>query len=67
MSPIETLTGQDADLDLDHVQPAGVLGDVVELQPAQHPSRFVGWESLVERAAEWSTSVEHHAMRSAPG
>ena len=26
--------------DLDHIQPAGVLGDVVELEPAQDPSGF---------------------------
>src|SRR6476469_9233946 len=29
---IETLAGQDADLDLDHVEPACVLGDVMEPQ-----------------------------------
>src|SRR5262249_33650678 len=43
-APIEALADQDADLDLDHVQPAGVLGDVVELQTAQHSSGFVGPE-----------------------
>src|SRR4249919_1392242 len=37
---IETLAGQDADLDLDHVEPACVLGDVMELQAAQNASRF---------------------------
>ena len=47
---IEALAGQDADLDLHHVEPAGVLGDVVELQTAQNASCFVGWEGLVERA-----------------
>jgi hypothetical protein len=46
---VEALAGEDADLDLDHVQPAGVLGDVVELQPAQHPSCFLDRECLVER------------------
>jgi hypothetical protein len=34
-APIEALAGENADLDLDHVQPAGVLWDVVELQSAQ--------------------------------
>ena len=34
---VEALAGEDADLDLDHVEPAGMLGDVVELEPAQHP------------------------------
>jgi hypothetical protein len=47
---IEALAGQDADLDLHHVEPAGVLGDVVELQTAQDASCFVGREGLVECA-----------------
>jgi hypothetical protein len=46
---IEALAGEDADLDLDHVEPAGMLWDVVELQSAQHPSRFIGRKGLVER------------------
>ena len=49
---IETLAGQDADLDLDHVEPTCVaLGrNAVELQAAQNASRFIGRECLVERA-----------------
>jgi len=39
-APVEALTAQHTDLDLDHVQPAGVLGNIVELQSAQHASRF---------------------------
>ena len=30
---VQALAVEDADLDLDHVEPAGVLGRVVELQP----------------------------------
>ena len=30
-TPIQALAAQHANLDLDHVQPAGVLGDIVEL------------------------------------
>src|SRR5450755_2248477 len=41
-APVEALESQDADLDLHHVQPTGVLGDIVELQSTQHPSGFVG-------------------------
>ena len=58
---VEALSGQDADLDLDHVEPTGMLGDVMELQSAQHPSRFVGREGLVERAGGMGRQiVEHH-------
>ena len=32
---IETLAAQHADLDLDHVEPTGMLGGVVELEAAQ--------------------------------
>jgi hypothetical protein len=31
------------------VEPAGVLGDIVELQPIEHTARFASWKSLVER------------------
>ena len=34
---IQALAREDADLDFGHVQPAGVLGGVVELDPAQQP------------------------------
>jgi hypothetical protein len=58
---VEALAGQDADLDLDHVQPTGMLGDVVELQSAQHPSGFVSREGLIERAGRMCRQiVEHH-------
>src|SRR5262245_53135390 len=36
-APIEALAGQDADLDLDHVEPAGVPGTVGDPQPAHNP------------------------------
>src|ERR1700687_2009740 len=34
-----------------HVEPTGVLGDKVELQPAQHATRFTSGKGLVERAS----------------
>jgi hypothetical protein len=40
-APIEALAGQDADLDLDHVQPTDVLGDVMELESAQDSVGFI--------------------------
>jgi len=39
-SAIQALAAQDADLDLDHVEPACVLGGVVELQPPQNAPGF---------------------------
>ena len=39
-APIEALVAQHTDFDFDHVQPAGVLGDIMELEPAQHPPCF---------------------------
>jgi len=49
-APIQGLATQHTDLDLDHIQPAGVLRDVVELQPAQDPSGFARRECLIESA-----------------
>src|SRR5208337_3956903 len=45
---IETLAFEHADLDLNHVEPAGVLGRVVELKPPEHAARFGRWECGVE-------------------
>jgi hypothetical protein len=45
---IETLAFEHADLDLNHVEPTGVLAGVVELKPPEHAARFGRWESGVE-------------------
>lgn len=37
---IQALAVEDADLDLDHVEPTGVLGRVVEFQTAQDAAGF---------------------------
>ena len=39
---IETLAFEHADLDLNHVEPAGVLGRIVELKSPEHTAR-IGW------------------------
>jgi len=49
-APIEALAAQHTDFDFDHVQPAGVLGDIMELEPAQHPPCFTRGKGVVERA-----------------
>jgi hypothetical protein len=33
-APVEALAAQHAEFDLNHVEPAGVFGDILELQPA---------------------------------
>jgi hypothetical protein len=37
---VEALTAQDVDFDLDHVEPAGVLERVMELQPSEDTARL---------------------------
>jgi hypothetical protein len=46
---VEALAAKHADVDLDHVQAAGMLGEIVELQPLQHAACFASRKSLVER------------------
>ena len=41
-SAIQALAAEHADLDLDHVEPAGMLGGVVELQTLQNPPSLGG-------------------------
>ena len=41
-SAVEALPDHDPDFDLDHVEPAGVLGRVVEFEAAQDSPRFGG-------------------------
>lgn len=50
---IQALASQDADFDLDHVEPTCVLWRVVELKPSQNPPGFGGRERLIEAPAEW--------------
>ena len=47
-SAIETLAFEHADLDLNHVEPAGVLGRVVEVEPPEHAARLGRREGGVE-------------------
>lgn len=64
--PIQALAAQHANLDLDHAHPAGMLGDVVELEPAQQAARFSRQEGVVKRAnGVGGYIVQHGRMRSA--
>src|SRR5258708_8030834 len=55
-SLIEALTSQHTQLKLSHVQPASMLGRVIELQPSQDPSSFLRLKGLIERA--WRVGVQ---------
>ena len=59
-SAIQALSAQDADLDLDHVEPACVLGRVVEFEPAQHAPGFGGRERLIEGAGRVGRQIILH-------
>ena len=54
---IETLAFENADLDLNHVEPAGVFGRVVELKPPEHAARLGRWEGGVESGGYGSGGV----------
>ena len=45
---IETLSFEHADLDLNHVERAGVFRCVVELKPPEHAARLGRWEGGIE-------------------
>ena len=45
---IEALLDHHADLDLDHVEPAGVFRREVELDPAKDPTGFRGFKRLLQ-------------------
>jgi hypothetical protein len=56
-TPAKTLALQDADLDFGHVEPTGVFGRVVKLDPAQeHGSRLIT-ENLLEAGAKVRVQV----------
>jgi len=56
-SAIQTLAAEYADLDLDHVEPTGMLGGIVELQAAQNSPGFGRCECLIEGAGRVGRQV----------
>ena len=59
---IQALTAEDADLDLRHVQPARVLGGVVELDPAQQRGGRPLAQHVLERLPEVDVQVVQDQM-----
>lgn len=61
-APVEALAAQHAQLDLDQVEPACVLGRVVKFQALQKAARFGRGECVVQRSDGVRRQiVEHHA------
>lgn len=59
--PIQALSAHDADLDFHHVEPTGVLWNVVKLNLAQNPPRLLRSKTVVERGGRVSGEIiEHH-------
>src|SRR5229473_7710489 len=58
----QTLTLQNTDLDLGHIQPAGMLGRVVELDPAQHRYGRLHTEHFLEALAPMRVEVVQHQV-----
>src|SRR3984957_12961245 len=59
-SPVHTLTAKNADLELAHIQPARVLGRVMDLQPLQYAMGFWRWKRLIQRAWAMGGQIVHH-------
>ena len=59
-SAVQALAAEYTDLDLDHIEPAGVLWGVVELQAAQNSPGFGGRECLIEGAGRVGRQVVLH-------
>src|ERR1700758_23804 len=57
---VEALGAQDADLDLDHVEPRGMLGRVMELQAAQDAMRLGRGEGFVEGPRGMRRQIVEH-------
>lgn len=62
---IQALAVEDADLDLDHVEPTGVLGRVVEFQTAQDAAGFGRREGFVEGARRVGRQIVLHDANAA--
>src|ERR1700676_4976100 len=64
---IQALSREDADLDLGHVQPAGVLGRVVKLDTAQQSLGSLDTEHFLVTTAKVGVEVIYHQRYPASG
>src|SRR5665647_78958 len=61
-APVQASATEDADLDLRHVQPAGMLGRVVELDAAQELCGCARAQHIVETFPEVDVQVVQHEV-----
>ena len=59
-APVQALALEHPDLNLGHVEPAGMLGGEVELQPTHEPMGFRRRGGLLERAGRVRRQVVRH-------
>ena len=57
---LQTATGEDAELDLRHIQPTAVLGGVVELLPLGNASRLRRAKDILQRCWAMGVQVVQH-------
>ena len=59
-TPIQTLTGQNAEFGLSHVQPTSMLWRIMPLEPLNQPARLGGGKGFVERCRLVGVEVVLH-------
>src|SRR5437764_8943173 len=59
-APVETLTAEEGEFALRHVQPTAMLGGVVQFQAVQEAAGFDGGERLIQGAAHMGVQVIEH-------
>ena len=56
-APVQALSAEHTELDLRHIEPATVLGRIVELQTPDDPSGLLGREGLVQGGGSMDVEV----------
>ena len=64
---VETLLGEDIDLDFGHVEPTGVLGRVMEFKFLHEPTCFVWRKGLIEGATNMGVQIVQYQTNPASG
>src|SRR5690349_24355179 len=57
---IQTLLAQHTDLDLHLIEPARMLGRVMQFDAPEYPARLRRWQALVERRSAMGREVVEH-------
>ena len=57
---VKTLTREDTEFNLRHIEPTTVLGGVVKLQAVENPASFRGWKSFVKGGFDRGVEIVLH-------